>query len=1245
MRKIDILLQKIEKENNASKRSALILELKKISENAQLSKDVHSNKYLKLSDFLKKTSKLRSQKFENFELLFKAYLQIGCDLLNVKNGAVYQIIDGKLYAVTVISPGNETQIGEELNYQDTLIQYVIEHAETLIATPGQKLTHPLVEKFQLYIGAPIMIKHKIYGIIDFFSRSSSQGIWGESESDLVEFIAQEISIAIDELMSRQERNKVESALLASKEQFRHLVHNIPGAVYRRTINGNLEFISQEFEKISGYYSASFTELDQIRKIIHPEDINWFNSSLKQAIIDRSELNIEYRIIHANGHIRWVSERGMVSTGFYGDGAFFDGVIFDISGKKVIEEALIKSEERYTLATSGSKLGVWDYNLKKNEIYASASLKSLLGYRSDEIPDSLLAWNQLIHPEDRERVITCRQEQIDGKKDILEHEYRMIHKNGGELWILTRGRAFKDESGKVYRIAGVDSDITGRKNAEMALQESLSFVNTLVDTVPNPLYFKDINGRYQNCNAAFENIIGQCKADLIGKTSSEVLTKNTAKIVNKGDKELLSSGGIQTYESDIVFADGVVHNVMFHKALITGSNDLKEGIVGIITDITEQKNAEREIKETKDQLEYLFDNLDNLFISYDVASKKSIHISNSCEKILGYSANQLSRKLKNWKGLIYEGDNHVVDEMVSSLTNGISISSELRLLGRDKSKIWVNAGINPTYNEAGKLIRVDCIISDITEQKKQEEIIKAKDLAERSLKFKSEFLANMSHEIRTPLNGIIGMSELMQSTDLDGVQIKYLRTIDDSSHQLLNIINDILDLSKLEAGKMTLKPNIFNLFKMIERVRDLFKPSAADIDINLKIDHNLPEVILADEIRLTQVISNLVNNAVKFTPKGDISITARRIEMNKIRIEIKDTGLGILPDDVSKLFEKFSQLDSSSSKRFRGTGLGLAICKQLVELMQGEINVISSYGEGSTFWFTFIFRAMDIDPRKLEEEKTVVYNDGKVNGKVLLVEDNKVNQQVASLMLKRMGLEVEIAGNGMEALEKYRPKLYDLILMDIQMPELDGVEVTTHLRKRFRKLPPIIGLSANAMEGDAEKYIELGMDDYIAKPFTFEILLNKLRNWLSYDKMSAESDRTSNKAQNQKNETNNELFTNLEQINVLNKKTIDDLLALSNNDHTLLKEILTNFISDSQSFIEEINGLVQAENFENIEAPIHTLKGLSGTIGAKQLHELSKIINRKIKEKDYSNIENYVDKLIPYFERLKNEVDNLVDNVV
>lgn len=486
---------------------------------------------------------------------------------------------------------------------------------------------------------------------------------------------------------------------------------------------------------------------------------------------------------------------------------------------------------------------------------------------------------------------------------------------------------------------------------------------------------------------------------------------------------------------------------------------------------------------------------------------------------GYETVELMRQEEKTKLLpvifvsaIYTEDFHIVKGIETGAVDFIP-KPIVPVILRGKVRVFLDLHIHKTQlenlveqrtrelNEINNKLQIEA-----SERKKAHliaEEAKAKALA--ADKHKSTFLANMSHEIRTPLNGIIGMTQILKETQLDEKQAEYVDIINLSGISLLSIINDILDFSKIESGQIELEEITFDLIEKTDEIYKLMnlKAQEKNLTLGVQIDEAIPRYLTGDPLRLKQIIINLVNNAIKFTDSGSVKLELNLLSNNdeKVRImfKITDTGIGIPEKAKKKLFKEFSQADASISRKHGGSGLGLSISKNLAKMMGGDIGVISEVGKGSTFWFTAAFGIADELPA--EEPQVTDQNIEKIHArklKILLVEDNEINQRVALVNLQKMGHLVDVADNGKTAVDLFRQNLYDVVLMDIMMPVMDGIEATGIIKKIQTDQPiklgiPVIAMTANALKGDREKLISQGMDGYISKPFKSEELREVLIN--------------------------------------------------------------------------------------------------------------------------------------------------------
>jgi PAS domain S-box-containing protein len=443
-----------------------------------------------------------------------------------------------------------------------------------------------------------------------------------------------------------------------------------------------------------------------------------------------------------------------------------------------------------------------------------------------------------------------------------------------------------------------------------------------------------------------------------------------------------------------------------------------------------------------------------------------------------------------------------------IQSGLPLYNIEEFIQQEEKEVWLTSNLAPFRDTEGEIIGLVGISWDITERKKHEnELQYAKEQAEEGTKAKSEFLANMSHEIRTPMNGIIGMAEILKQASLGEEEKENLEILISSTRSLLSLVNDILDISKIEAGKLELEIEDFEIRKVLKDIENILYIKAEEkiLDYKTFINPNVPDFLRGDPSRLKQILLNLVNNAVKFTKKGFVHIFIDDIEEHAdevtLMIKIVDSGIGISDDGKKNLFQLFSQVDTSTTKNYGGTGLGLSIAKRLVMMMQGEIGFESKQDKGSTFWFTVKLEKCSqkiVSPESAKKKPVPDKKPFKMLS-ILLAEDNEINQKIIQYSLTNAGYKVDIANNGQEAIDMYHAGNYDLVLMDVQMPILDGFEATVHIRNIESAIlngthrTPIVALTANAMKGDREKCLDAGMDEYLSKPFTPNDLISIIRS--------------------------------------------------------------------------------------------------------------------------------------------------------
>lgn len=602
----------------------------------------------------------------------------------------------------------------------------------------------------------------------------------------------------------------------------------------------------------------------------------------------------------------------------------------------------------------------------------------------------------------------------------------------------------------------------------------------------------------------------------------------------------------------------------------------------------------------------------------------LYVNDAFTHITGYTSEEVIGKSPRF--LQGEQTNpDTVAAISAALKSGLPFKGEILNYGKNGAAYWLDISIVPVKNNRGQITHFAAIERDITALKTSDREFKdmmiqlkranmkseaaGRDLqislkkAEEANIAKSDFLANMSHELRTPMNGVLGMAQLLADTPLDSEQREYVTTINGSGENLLMLLNDILDFSKIEAGALVLENIPFSLKDAITQATNLLSPQAdkKHIDLRMHIDADVPDYMWGDPGRLRQIIINLLGNALKFTDVGHVELAATMQE-NALYISIEDTGMGIPADKIGSLFQKFTQADASVTRKYGGTGLGLAITKQLVQLMKGRVGVESAEGKGSTFWFAIPCVIAEENEVKIRPEQKAFHCQAVENRKaisdarVLLVEDYHVNQVFAEKLLRKFGFNhIDLAENGVQAIEKYRTNNYDMIFMDCQMPELDGYQTTEKLRLIEDNTPmhtPIIAMTANAMMGDREKCLKAGMDDYVSKPLRAEHLKNIIAGWFILDDAKAviqvapkESAPTM---------ADEEAPVDMEQLRLF-----------TDGDPAEEKALFELFFEQAQEMLDILKNSTSADKNAAWKSAAHRFKGSSGNLGANKLHLICK----------------------------------------
>jgi len=755
-------------------------------------------------------------------------------------------------------------------------------------------------------------------------------------------------------------------------------------------------------------------------------------------------------------------------------------------------------------------------------------------------------------------------------------------------------------------------IKSHKKAELEIIHQRNLMNEIFNYLPINIFTKDENGKYIYLNKNAEESIGHKLEEVSGKTVYDVYPAGTAKKLDEDDQEVRNTKNpmIKQHEIEV---NGKKRHVFVGKKIITTS-EKKELLIGFSVDITQNILASKAIEDQKKFYQQIFNTVPNYIYVKD-KNGKFLLANEAVSELFNLTQEKILLE-----GVINPSDFKLNEELNRQTDNKVietneSIEFEESIIFKNGEERWYHTTKKPLPDKDG-IVNVLGISMDITDRKKHsDELIKAKQT-------KEQFLANMSHEIRTPINGIVGMVNLLEEIPATEEQKKYLHAIKTSSKNLQVIINDILDLSAIESGNIKFERIGFNLKSFFTTLISSFGYAAKQkgISITLNFDPYIDKVVIGDPVRLNQIISNLIGNSVKFTKRGFVKVYALKISEKNHRghfqFIVDDSGIGIPEDKIQKVFENFEQGDSAINRKYGGTGLGLAIVKQLVEAQDGSIEVQSKPGKGTKFTINLNFdigSEEDLDEPKSPASKIEV-SDKDLDlskYKLLLVEDNEVNLLYTRKILQNWNCTPEEAKNGLIALEKLKENNYDLILMDVRMPIMDGFEATKFIRTNFQPPKsdiPIIALTANAIKGDDVKCIQAGMNDYLSKPFQPETLKNKIIENIDLEGF------TKKVHSRQKTEINQNQVIDLSYLR-----------EMSDNDLIFISDMVKSFITQSPKDIENIWFHYSNNQFDDVANLIHKIKPSITFMGIHKLKDLVIEIEENAKHKKIELLKDQLEK--------------------
>ncbi|MBI1372431.1 MAG: response regulator [Phycisphaera sp.] len=1055
-------------------------------------------------------------------------------------------------------------------------------------------------------------------------------------------------------------------------------------------------------------------------------------------------------------------------------------------RRVAQEALTGSERQYRTLVDNIPGAVYRCDLDEEWTmrYLSDRIEQITGYpASDFVSNRVRSFESVIHPDDTDRVDRIVREHVD-RDEPYSMEYRIVHADGSIRWVGESGQAIHDDlTGEVGWLDGVIMDITAQKQALADRTRSEQQLKAIIDFMPAVVYIKSLDHGFTLVNRQFERVFGLTNVQVHGRRARDLFRAELAEAFLV-DQQVAANG--QTIQSELTMPhDDGLRNYLSLKFPLRDDEGKIYAVAGIATDITKRVQAEQELRATADTLEQF---VKEAPVGVAMFDRDMCYICHSEQWLVDYGLPLRSLEGRCHYDVFPEVPARWKEIHQRCLAGATETCDEDRFERPDGTVQWLMWEVRPWRDADGEIGGVIMYSIDITAMKQAQEAMErasqelqiAKTTAEQANRAKSDFLANMSHEIRTPINGIIGMAQLLSDSDLDKAQKEYLNMLERSAMSLLDLINDILDLSKIEAGRFELHAEPFGLRDLLGNTLQMLGSRASEKKLELAYDipPDVPDVLIGDAPRLAQVVVNLVGNAIKFTERGEIVVTvaneSRDDHHATFKFTVRDTGIGIAPEHLGRIFDEFAQADSSTTRRYGGTGLGLTISRRLVEMMGGQLGVVSTVGVGSTFHFSASFEIADKQPahrhESLDGVRLLLADDSVTNRRILkqlvenwgmaptvvadgaaalaeltraaeagdpyplalldammpgmdgfdlarrikdtpnlrgtrlimlssahrfadtaslaqvgirrylikpvkqselfdaiaetlelqaptshetgrdaavrslnilLVEDGVTNQVVATHLLEREGHRVSVAGNGRQALAALRGATrYDVVLMDVQMPEMDGLEATRRIRVAERQTGehvPIIAMTAHAMAGDRERCIDAGMDDYLSKPIRRDTLRDALAR-----SVTSEPDDPTNTTRGDRDRSTSGTGRDDRDGDGDGAVLYDlnEVLDRTGDDHGLLTEIVELFAKESEAVSDDLRRAVQDGDTESVHRLVHRLAGSLGIFGSKE----AEAVSRSIEADEHAVVEHpeSIEHLLDLLRRLIPQLRQLVE---
>lgn len=854
------------------------------------------------------------------------------------------------------------------------------------------------------------------------------------------------------------------------------------------------------------------------------------------------------------------------------------------------EQIKEAEQQYRQLVETANVIIYKTDINGDFTFINPTGERITEYTSDELIGK--NFSEIVASAQKRKMVLFYRDQLVNKIESTYFEYRVITKSGKKIWIGQNVQLIMvNETLRGFWV--VARDITERVKSDNELKKSNDKYKKLFEGAFDGVIRLDTKRRFVEWNSKMESMLGYSAKELKGMHITHVLHKKDIKESKDYLRKLNQNGFYTNYIGRVISKSGKVIDIEVNSTA-TYEDGKINGSIDNVRDITERVSIEKAIVRSEEKYRGIIENLEFGLLEVNTNGIIEKAYPSFC-KLTGYDPEELVGR--NPYDLLHPDFHQEMDNRTKQREDGVSNVYEVKIKQKSGAYKWVIISGAPYYDEFGSYRGSVGVHLDISSQKKMEsDLMDANQIAQASSKAKELFLANMSHEIRTPLNAVIGLSNLLKNTELNPEQTVFATNIYNSAQSLILLVNDILDISKIESGKLEVNNSEFNLNQSVSTILSScsYLAEKKNLGLELEIDDKLSDFYSGDELKICQILINLLNNAVKFTTSGKVILRIDNLKENEglheIRFAVEDTGKGIAEEALKTVFDDFSQEDNTISKEYGGTGLGLSISKKLVTILGGELLVKSKVGIGTTFSFSIVLKdtikEMKVDLNK--EENQIDWE--KI--KILTVEDNHVNQFVVESTIKSWGGKTAIANNGQEALNMLAEEEFDIILMDMQMPIMDGIAATKFIRQEMKSTIPIIAFTANALKKEMDKCFAVGMDDYISKPFQEEQLKSKILNLVIQSK-------------------DPKLFISKKQDNL--KKTTDPLFTierlenLSRGNKDFITRMLQIFCEDGSAQLEQINSTKDSEEIARLA---HKIKPSIDYLSNKEFKDLVRNIERK-----------------------------------